>query len=210
MRFFLLVAAFSLVAAAPVSATVRIVTFQPGPDASKDAGIWEEAPDVNFGDDDTLWLGWANGWTDSLIKFNALDGYMGATPLYAELGLYVYDDWGPLGDDNRVARVDGAWDEDTVTWDNSPGWNDDMYVVFDAPPVGDWLGLDVTDIVDSWLNDGFPHHGFYLLANYTVDEGVYIWSGEHTDPDLRPYLHMEYSYTGVAPASLGEIKAGFR
>jgi hypothetical protein len=208
MRFFLLV--FSLVAVVSASATVRTVTIQPGPAASKDARIWEEAPDINFGDDDTICLGWANGWLDSLIELDALDDYMGATLYYAELGLYIYDDWATLGDDNRVARVDGEWDETTVTWDNSPGWNDEMYVVFDSPPVGDWLGLDVTEIVGSWLNGGFPHHGFYLLANYTEDEGVYIWSGEYADPDLRPYLYLEYSYTGVAPASLGEIKAGFR
>jgi hypothetical protein len=208
MRLFLLT--LSLAAAVSVSATVRNVTIQPGPAASKDARIWEETPDLNFGDDDTLCLGWANGWVDSLIEFNALDDYMGATLYYAELGFYIYDDWATLGDDNRVARVDGEWDEATVTWDNNPGWNDEMYVVFDSPPVGDWLGLDVTEIVDSWLNGGFPHHGFYLLANYTVDEGVYIWSGEYEDQDLRPYLYLEYSYTGVAPASLGGIKVGFR
>lgn len=209
MRFFLL--ALSLAAAVSVSATVRTVTFQPGPAASKDARIWQEAPDFNFGDEDTLCVGWANGWLDSLIEFNALDGYMGANLYYVELGLYVYDEWQPLDDDNWVARVDGEWDESTVTWNNSPGWNGDMYVVFDSPLVDDWLGLDVTEIVDSWLNGGFPHHGFYIFANSTTgDDGVYIWSGEYASPEFRPYLYLEYSYTGVAPASLGEVKAGFR
>jgi hypothetical protein len=205
----LYVAALSFLTVGPPQVSGHEVTFQPGPTECKDAYIWEALPDTNYGDSEYLKLGYDDGRLDFLIKFNDLDSYIdeNAQFHYGELQLYVGIALG--GGNNIVAPVASDWSERTLTWNSNPGCNEDIFAHFDAPPAGDWLTVEITEIVQGWLRGSLQHHGFYVFATYRY--GVLtFWSGEYTDPDLRPCLYLEYTYTGVAPVSLGEIKTGFR
>ncbi|UCE27800.1 MAG: DNRLRE domain-containing protein [Candidatus Coatesbacteria bacterium] len=185
------------------------VTLQPDGAASKDTVIWASYPDDNYGDVPDIWAGMYLGHGDALIEFEGLDTYIGATLTYAELNLYVgtvYD----MGYEFWVCRVDGTWDEHTVTWNNNPGHEGTIYETFETPAGDAWLSVDVTAIVQTWLDESFPHYGFYIGLHSGGFGYFFFWSGEYTsNPDLRPYLYLEYSYESIAPASLGAIKAGF-
>jgi hypothetical protein len=198
------------IAATPMFTAAHTAILQPDGAASKDAGIFETNPNTEYGDYEFFWTGYDEGYADSLIKFNELDAYAGATVTYAELNLYCFDEWGTLTGDNRVFRADAAWDESTVTWNNAPGYESTMWEGFDAPAVDDWLTVDVTTLVESWLDGSYPHHGFYIASDQATNGGRYFYSGESTEETLRPYIYMEYSCDAIAPASLGEIKATFR
>jgi len=212
MKKTILVVALIGLAAVPAIATDYNVTIQPDGAQSKDAGIWEKYPTTNYGTSEDIWIGYDSGWADTLIKFNGLDAYSGATVLYAEINLYTSFQWGgALSNNNFVGRADGSWDEGTVTWNNAPSWEGSICEYYNAPPLDTWVVVDVTDIVHSWLSGSYPHHGFYLGNDDAVSSGRYFDSGEYVaDPNHRPYIYMEYEYTGIAPASLGAIKANFK
>jgi hypothetical protein len=199
----------------PLYAT-HTVTFQPDGAGSMDAMIRTAEPDANYGNLTYVSVGVEPGQATafSLIKFTELDAYVGATLTNAELNLYCYDRWiDEYYPGFVIYRAAGAWTESGVTWNNRPEFNDEVGIVFSIPDPNGWLSLDVTSIAETWLDGSFPHNGFYLVIGAGGDNegGGYFYSGEYVDdPDLRPYLYMEYEYTGVAPASLGEIKANFR
>jgi len=210
MKCILLILITATIAVTPTFVAAHTITLQPGGAASKDAGIFETNPDTEYGDYEYFWTGYDEGYADSLVEFNGLDAYAGAAVTYAELNLYCSYEWGTLTDDNRVFRADGTWDEGTVTWNNAPGYESTMWEGFDAPAVDDWLSVDVTAMVQSWLDGGYPHHGFYIASGQATNGGRYFYSGESTEGTLRPFIYMEYTCAAVSPASLGEIKATFR
>lgn len=186
------------------------VTLQPDGAASKDTVIWASYPDDNYGDAPSIWAGMYLGYGDALVKFNGLDAYIGVTLTYAELNLHTglkYD----MGDEFWVCRIDGTWDEHTVTWNDNPGFEGTVYETFETPAGNTWLSVDVTAIVQTWLDGSFLHHGFYVGLHSGGFGYFFFKSGEYTsNPDLRPYLYLEYSYASIAPASLGEVKTIFR
>lgn len=209
MRYILL--SLALILSVVALGLAHTVVLQPDGAASKDASINQYDPDVNYGNDEYLWMGWDLGWLDSLIKFNGLDSYMGVTVVSATLSLYAYQEWGTLPTGNWVARIDGDWAENTVTYNNNPGWNGDMYLYFDTVPINDWFNLDVSSMVASWLDGSFPHNGFFVAQNLQQDGGRWFYSGEYTtDPNLRPKLTLEYYGVDVQPTSLGTVKAMFK
>ena len=210
MKYTVLIVLAATIGATPAFATTYTITIQPDGAASKDAGIFETNPTTNYGDFEFFWTGYDVGYADSIVKFNGLDAYAGLTVIYAELNLYCFDEWGTLNNDNRVLRADSAWNESTVTYNNAPGYDLGIWAGFNAPTVDDWLSVDVTPMVQGWLDGSYPHHGFYVESGQISNGGRYFCSGEFTEETLRPYIYMEYEYTGVAPASLGEVKATFR
>ncbi|UCE26791.1 MAG: DNRLRE domain-containing protein [Candidatus Coatesbacteria bacterium] len=215
MNRIVLLAPAVLLAAGFAFATTN-VTFQPDGAASMDAMIRSAEPDTNYGNLSYISVGVEPGQTSaaSLIKFTGLDPYVGATLSYAELNLYCYDRWFDVSYPGfGFLRTAGAWTEDGVTWNNNPNADYNMDVVFTIPDADGWMTADVTSLVETWLDGTFPHNGFFIsvTAGGDVVGGGYFYSGEYADdPGLRPYLYMEYSYTGIEPASLGSVKAVFR
>ncbi|UCE26789.1 MAG: DNRLRE domain-containing protein [Candidatus Coatesbacteria bacterium] len=203
---------FLALIAVPALATTHNVTIQPDGAGSKDAGIWEAMPDNNYGNDEEFWIGDDSGWCDTLIKFNGLDAYSGVTVIYADINLYTTWEWGgTLSNNNFVDRANGSWNEGTVTWNTAPGWDGSITEYFNAPAVDTWVVVDVTAIVQSWLDGSYSHRGFYIGSDDANERGRYFASGEYTtNPDHRPFIYMEYEYTNITPASLGSIKAGYK
>lgn len=182
------------------AATAYDVTLNP----TEDAGVWEYYPDNNYGDLNYAWIGYNNGWCDSLVYFDLYD-YMGVIVEDATLNLFLYDPWGTIPDTNYVYPVDGAWIESTVTWNTSPGYNLNHSFNFPDPMAG-WLDLDVTALVEDWVDGTYYNYGFYLRQLDATYGGFYFHTKEGAP---RPKLMINYQYSDVESTSFGRIKALF-
>jgi len=73
-----------------------------------------------------------------------------------------------------------------------------------------WYDIDVTDIVQSWIDGDMDHYGFYIRNSVGDEKVAYIMSGDYfLDYSLAPKLTLVYTGSEVQSASWGEIKAGF-
>lgn len=181
-------------------ATAIEVTLNP----SSDAGICAGNPDYCYGDWNTAWIGFYNGWYCSLVYFDLSD-YMGIIVEDAILELYLYDPWGTIPDNNWVKLVDGAWDESTVTWNTNPGYNNNHTLFFPDPMMG-WLSLDVTAFVEDWVNGTYINYGFYLHQLDATNGGFTFTTKEG---GLKPKLTITYQYSDLESTTFGCIKALF-
>jgi hypothetical protein len=187
-----------------------IEVFQPDGGTSQDSWIWQSAPGNNYGDDGYFYLGYySGGREDVLIKFTRLDDFMGFNVTSATLELYTYGSSGTPNNNNIIYRINGNWNEDTVTWNNNPGYDTGLSAGFNVPTVPGWLSVDVTGIVRSWLTGGFSHHGFYLLNSESSFGILFFRSGEYANSSQRPKLTIDYDANAIETTSIGEIKSLF-
>jgi hypothetical protein len=214
MRSLNLLILTALMFASISSATYHEVTLQPGPDAGKDSYIPNYDPDENFGDVPFLLILYDESESPThdcwaIIQFN-LNPYMGASVDYATLRLYCFATDGPAFD-AEVFRVAGTWDEHTITFNNRPAHNLDLISEMTVT-AGDWIEVDVANIVDSWLSGSFDNNGFYIWVKENPERCLADFHGSDYsgNPDRRPILEMGYTYTDVTSSSYGSIKAAFR
>ncbi len=103
-------------------------------------------------------------------------------------------------------RLLRAWREDEATWleaEEGHPWatpggaaGEDYFAIpsdaVEVSPDMDWVELDVTPIVYSWLYLNRPNYGF-MLRGYGAGHVEYRFaSGEHVTPLRRPELILEY------------------
>ncbi|MCP4231771.1 MAG: DNRLRE domain-containing protein [bacterium] len=178
--------------------------------STNDAGIWQNYPDNNYGTSNYMWVGYNTGFVDSLIEFGGLSSYMGATVNEAILELYISIDWGNPHADNQAYLAAESWEESTVTWNNRPDLIGDINIPFGTPPVTDWLVVDVSTVVQDWLDATYDNYGFYILTLSFGYGGFYCYSKEYINDVYRPKLTLDYIPGAVESASLGSMKAVFR
>ncbi len=174
-----------------------------------DAPVYESDPSENFG-----WKGYID-WgqvayyeKQGLIIFENLSGYSGITLNSAILNVFLID--ASIYDDNRLRRVIEDWEEDTVTWNSRPDSTSQGELEFTAYPDIEWLDLDVTDLVQSWLDSTYPNYGFCFLRLDDLNNHSWAFcSKEYYDPAYYPKLTLDFT-SPVESTSLGEIKAAFR
>lgn len=210
MKWILLIVFFVIFIFTSILMTDTIV-FQPG-SLSEDSYIDENSPGNNYGYSSNLSVGdlW-DGNIHTLIKFVELDDYYGVIVHSATLELYIHDDFGGGAGDCYIATITGDWSEDTVTWNNRPeSASPRVYIGF-FPGRNEWLSVDVTEILEYWLEDLNPNYGFYIYQLYFVEQGSDMYSGDYSDDEtLRPKLILDYSETVMESDSLGKIKSLFQ
>ncbi len=91
----------------------------------------------------------------------------------------------------NVHRITAPWDENTVTW-NSFGGSYDPAVVgsFVSDGIG-WHSVDVTALVQDWLDGTYENYGL-LLEQGTTDFTQFL-SSECSIVDFRPMLEICYT-----------------
>lgn len=121
--------------------------------------------------------------------------------------------WDPM--DVHVYPIATPWDEETVTWNTKPGYDEVPLVNPVAVPPGpeQWIEFDVTRLVQEWVNGARPNHGFMLLGDES--EGYHdrsFWSKE-CDPakcganrEKQPQLVVEYFVPTPTPTPHLELK----
>ncbi len=189
------------------------VTFQPDGAVGKDASVFDNTPNSNYGASPTLAWGYGSNQSETYIAFNELNDsqYQGATVNSAILSLYVYSMGGDVTDIFYVKPVGSTWDESTITWNNRP-------TLFSAsisqnyPPGTGWLSVNITAWVQNWLDGAWTNNGlfFYNSTGSTTNDYMNVRSSDYTaDSSLRPKLVLDYTPSAIEEATWGEIKAAF-
>jgi hypothetical protein len=186
--------------------------LQPGPSECCDSFVWQQEADWNYDYLDFFDFGYDEGFVLALLRFAELDDprFDDCEVEVATLALRPITDagWGTPPMDCHLRRIVEDWDEETVTWNNQPDY-DDPTLDFSYTSDSGWLYVDVTEIVRNWLEDGEPNHGFIFGPQGSDYCGALVYSGEYSDnPDWRPALQIRYTpETAVEQVSWGEIKA---
>ncbi|MBW7886336.1 MAG: DNRLRE domain-containing protein, partial [Caldilineaceae bacterium] len=152
--------------------------------ATQDARIQGGSPDNGFGNG-FIWVGTPEGHL-GLVQFDLSVLPVDATISGAELRLNftgVYT----LTAQVEVGRIDGSWDEATITWNTRPP------VTFGGPiqPVGDSAGeisWNVTPTVAQWQSGAVPNYGFALRG----DGALKSFYSRETGASLAPKLVITY------------------
>ena len=182
-------------------------------EAIGDAYVWEAQPTANFGTAPVLYIGEdaSNYMLETYVDFDLSSIPNGATVDYGYLILWCNNRYGDPPDHDLVCdRPNDTWDENTITWNNKPGYMGD-YVYALWPTSGNYVSFDITERVQDWIdgiisNKGMVVHGYhqpgYCYGNFD--------SREDDTPDRRPRLHVIYTPSVIESSSLGETKAAFK
>jgi len=114
-----------------------------------------------------------------------------ATLHVSESGYCGYKDAAPPT--VRAFRVTEPWSEGTVTWDTAPAYAEGYgsVTINYADLVWDWYSLDVTGLVNLWLQ-GTPNHGLALRGYEGTDSNAIVTLFDQTGTGYGPYLVVEY------------------
>jgi hypothetical protein len=193
--------------------------LQPDATEGKDAEIWDQAPNNNYGNAAETWVSSAsNDTTRSLLRFNMGAIPYGAKILEATLSLRHRSG---SGADQPVSahRIRNPWSEDSVTWNHrEPGttWDTagsdfDNMAVTTTPvgPVNQRYKWNITPLVQGWVDGSYPNYGVVLVAAIAGMPGERFDTSDHTDPSLWPSLSITYACEcGVAcqiPQGSGKV-----
>ncbi|MGE0554837.1 MAG: DNRLRE domain-containing protein [Gemmatimonadales bacterium] len=177
----------SLLALAATPALAQRTSVAPAADARVQGG----SPDVNFGDDATLWLG--NPDKTAFLYFDLSGVPAGATIDAAELVLTFVSDNGQGPNPIDIGAVTSRWGEGTVTYANQPAvtWSGRRQTVSGNGAVT-W---EVKPLVDAWIAAGHRNHGLALRGDGPLKAAR---SRESAVAGERPALRISYT-----PASTG-------
>ncbi|MEM6769990.1 MAG: DNRLRE domain-containing protein, partial [Bacteroidota bacterium] len=195
----------------PTVTSLSTIVFQNGAEiagnpyfGSESTALWAEIPDSNlsanlfFSADDSP-------VEQSIIQFKDIIGASvgqippGVTIVSAELSLRIFGQGSP-SDDLELARILGAWNAATATWNNftlngntQAGVQQDGIEASNNPGTfSSGLGIqtvDVTDDVQAWV-DGVANHGWAIFNPST--NGVDFSSTASNLQELRPSLKISY------------------
>jgi len=99
------------------------------------------------------------------------------------------------GETINVHRITADWDEMTVTWDNFAGSFDPAIIESFTASSIDWYSIDVTGLVQGWLDDDYPNYGLLLEQGQTAF--THYYSSESPFSDYHPYLEICYEIGGT-------------
>lgn len=187
-------------------ATAAQVWLQP---PLEDAYIDSSIPDGNYGSNDHLYIGYNYGWLNSLLQFD-FTGYYGVEVESAYLCLYVDYSYGTFPPNNLwTTRLTDNWNEDTVTFNNSPGTTDGISITGPSS-MNAWWVVDITTYVVGWLNGTNSNYGLMLGKSDSDNNDLFgIRSKEYSDSTYAPKLELNYHYATIQSTSLGSIKTLF-
>jgi hypothetical protein len=108
--------------------------------------------------------------------------------------LYLYVE-SPGSELVEVHRATAAWNEATVTWNNF-GNNFDAPVVTTFTPnsIG-WQAINITSLVQGWINGDYPNYGVLLKQGPEAFTGY--WSSDNADASVHPKLTICFSTGGI-------------
>jgi len=181
------------------------LVLQPDEAAGKDSEVDNANPSTNWGTYTYITVNWSGSYTSrGLLEFD-LSSINGATVNSASLELY---NW--ANNPNRVYeihRITATWSESTVTWNNQPAFDAAVAGSTNVTGSGTFT-FTITSLVQSWLNGTYTNYGMVLKAvTEPASPNPYFVSSSYATAASRPKLTVDYTLTGVAPTSLGRVKA---
>jgi len=177
----------------------------------KDAYVAEYYPNTNFGDRYYLFSNLFQGCDDeyqSLIKFDLCNPDCNHIPpnsfiLEACLHLWVYRNEVPQNETTDLCAypVVQYWDEQGVTWNTRPNYDDTTSFCTAVCPgdVDQWIGINVTELVRDWYKGFRVNDGILLKCDECFDSVLGFYSKEYEDSRYWPYLCIRYGVKCCVP-----------
>ncbi len=173
--------------------------------AAGDTYVQQDNATQNFGSAGQLNVIGNNGADRyALYRFDLSAIAAGTTISRAVARVFVIDK--PSTSDVHLYRITADWAEDTVTWDSFSHAYDagvTQGVIPKDPPTGAFYDVDVTSLVQQWVNGATPNFGFVLKSQGSNDLSDYS-SKEYGDASKRTYLEVTTT-TGQLAASPATI-----
>ena len=176
----------------------QTVTLQPGPEG-EDVTISHYTSNGNpfsssSPDDSLLTVGNAEvsgtlRKDESFIKFNLSNIPSNSNVSSARLMFYG----GVLESSSTasLAKLNGFWSEQSLTWDTKPSYTVIRSKEFEHHNYSIWYEFDVTQTVQDWVN-GQTNYGFELLMPQQGNT-IFLFGGDVlSDPSKRPKLEIIY------------------
>jgi hypothetical protein len=108
--------------------------------------------------------------------------------------------------------IAGAWDENTVSGDNAPGYTSPSAGSFPAGDAGP-AKVNITSVVQAWAS-GTPNWGLELLAGYaTAEFSEDFYSDDVAGVERHPLLVVTFTPPPLSPveaSTWGKVKALYR
>lgn len=138
------------------------VTLEP----RADAFVSSAQPGTNFGGRSILYVGDRGdyGATRSVLYFDLDELDKNQVVQDGELRLYMREA-GPPGDPERdipLYRITEDWDEDDVTWNHFPDYDNDRLETITIGTSRGWYSWDVGELVRNWYRDEWDNRGIYV------------------------------------------------
>jgi len=174
-----------------------------------DAGIVQGYPDLQFGGFDDMLVGVDEsfdppakqpGVVRSLVRFD-LSRLGGQTAVdQATLRIYLFNSWDIPGTDMTVTahRVPQSWSEQQIMWSNAPAPAEAYGSVDVTHSEWGWYEIDVTALVQAWVNGTYTNHGFILVGD---EEGLGRRGFSTREWNYPPELVVETSTVPPSPTA---------
>ncbi|HTR25536.1 MAG TPA: DNRLRE domain-containing protein [Terriglobales bacterium] len=176
---------------------------------SGDAYTNTAAPNNNYGNNALLGIRSPSLATYIQFDFSSIPaGYTGSNVAKATLKLYV-NAVSTSGSFN-VVYVNGTWAENSITANLSPAL--DGTIVASIPltksQVGDYILIDVTPALQSWLNNTHINDGIALIANSPLNAS--FDSKENTNESHPPELDVVFTSGGTITGVMTSAGSGLQ
>jgi hypothetical protein len=100
-----------------------------------------------------------------------------------------------------LEQIIEPWEDHTVTWNTQPSTSPMNAVLLpeSSQIVEDYIGLDVTSMVQAMINSPGTAHGFALRTQVEAPtRGLFFCGADHSDPSKLPRLRIKFnSIVGV-------------
>ena len=195
-----------LLAAGTVFATDLVL--QPGSEG-KDSMLNINSPTGNYGTYTQLMVNYGAVAVRGIVDFEGLSA-IPKTSTINSATVELYSRANSPNDYFGIYRVTAAWEEMAVTWTNQPAHFATAYAKLLVPTTGHY-NFDVKTLVAEWVAGTYSNYGFILKRdNESGSSWPYFCSSDHATADWRPKITVDYTLVGIAPTSMGKVKALFR
>jgi len=180
------------------SATVQSITLQPDSEEGKDARVGMKYHDQNYGNSDSLSMGYGNSAdprSRSYLYFDvnaSLPQDAVVTSALLELHQFSFGGTGSLS--IGLYQVTSDWQEDTITWNNQPtSASEAEYTNVASSTLDAWRPWSIGDLVRGWSDGSISNYGMLLrAADEPATNIAYFDSSDYTDASKHPKLLINY------------------
>lgn len=193
-KFYILIA-LVLFFFSPVAYGETSIILQPGPSDGIDAFTDPTASyrDTNIGADILLLMTDTSTIDDGYQSFIKLDlPTINGTLLSANYKMHIrsisHGYGGPHPVICNLDRIEQAWAEDTITYNNRPSSSTTIqsHITMDENFESGWASADITDFVTFWLDNPSLNYGFVISVSSSTGAAVFADSSDYQDSNLRP------------------------
>jgi hypothetical protein len=184
-----------------IAAAVMALTYTPSAASAQappraDTFVSNEAPSRSFGSEPLLAV---QSGTTSYIQFNLAGLPAGATVSKATLRLYV--DAASQAGSFDVYEIDSPWSESSMTFNNAPSLGISATggkpVTVSKSSLNQFVLVDITPLVQGWLNGTIPNNGLALALIGTA--GCFGFDSKESDyTSHEPELEVTFA-SGTGP-----------